>query len=320
MNDPARRVYSTRRFRIVATLLTLVFLPIVIGSSLLIYQYMRFSVMVEQRLRGVRGSLPVARLRAAARAAAGAGAGPGGAAQGAQRAALRRARERRAGARAVRAPGERGPLLPATGARRRQRAPAGRVRGRQGGCRADQGDPRRVLEAAVRHAGARAGAHHLRLRRGAREAPARALRGAAGPARQGGAGDRGPPLLQPSRPRPHRPDRPGAAQPPVGQRDPLRRQHDHAAALQELLPDPRGRARLSRRRAQLHAQGPGGAAGVRAGAAGDQAGDPRALPQRDLPRPVGLLRHQRRRRGGADVLPQGRRQPDAAGVRAARRA
>jgi hypothetical protein len=50
MNDTARRVYSARRFRIVAFLLTLVFLPIVIGASLFVYQYMRFSLMVEQRL------------------------------------------------------------------------------------------------------------------------------------------------------------------------------------------------------------------------------------------------------------------------------
>ena len=58
MTDPARQVYSARRFRIVALLLTLVFLPIVIGASLLIYEYLRFSIMVEQRLRGERGSAP----------------------------------------------------------------------------------------------------------------------------------------------------------------------------------------------------------------------------------------------------------------------
>ncbi len=58
MLDPARRVYSARRFRIVVSLLTLIFLPLVIGASLFVYQYLRFSLMVEQRLRGVRGSLP----------------------------------------------------------------------------------------------------------------------------------------------------------------------------------------------------------------------------------------------------------------------
>ncbi len=58
MNDTARRVYSTRRLRIVVALLTLIFLPIVVGASLLIYQYMVFSVMVEQRLKGEEGRLP----------------------------------------------------------------------------------------------------------------------------------------------------------------------------------------------------------------------------------------------------------------------
>ncbi len=58
MNEPERRVYSVRRLRIVVALLTLIFLPIVIGSSLLIYQYLRFSVLVDQRLSGEKGRLP----------------------------------------------------------------------------------------------------------------------------------------------------------------------------------------------------------------------------------------------------------------------
>ena len=58
MSDSERRVYSARRLRIVVLLLTLVFLPIVIGSSVLIYQYLRFSVLVEQRLKGEKGRLP----------------------------------------------------------------------------------------------------------------------------------------------------------------------------------------------------------------------------------------------------------------------
>jgi penicillin-binding protein 1B len=58
MSESARRVYSVQRFRIVIALLTLIFLPIVIGSSLLIYQYLRFSVIVQQKLRGERGNLP----------------------------------------------------------------------------------------------------------------------------------------------------------------------------------------------------------------------------------------------------------------------
>jgi len=58
MSDTSRKVYSARRFRIVVLLLSVIFLPIVIGASLLIYQYLRFSVMVEQRLTGERGRLP----------------------------------------------------------------------------------------------------------------------------------------------------------------------------------------------------------------------------------------------------------------------
>jgi penicillin-binding protein 1B len=58
MSDSSRKVYSARRFRIVVLLLSLVFLPLVIGASLLIYQYLRFSVLVEQRLTGEKGRLP----------------------------------------------------------------------------------------------------------------------------------------------------------------------------------------------------------------------------------------------------------------------
>ena len=58
MNEPARRVYSARRLRIVIALLSIIFLPLVIGASLLIYQYLRMSVLVEQRLSGEKGRLP----------------------------------------------------------------------------------------------------------------------------------------------------------------------------------------------------------------------------------------------------------------------
>jgi hypothetical protein len=71
MSDSERRVYSARRLRIVVLLLTLVFLPIVIGSSVLIYQYMRFSVLVEQRLKGEKGRLPSHVYARPARAVAG---------------------------------------------------------------------------------------------------------------------------------------------------------------------------------------------------------------------------------------------------------
>jgi penicillin-binding protein 1B len=50
--------YSAQRFRLVVLLLTLVTLPVVVGSSLLIYTYMRYSVMVERRLKGERWTVP----------------------------------------------------------------------------------------------------------------------------------------------------------------------------------------------------------------------------------------------------------------------
>jgi penicillin-binding protein 1B len=58
MSKTSPRVYSKSRFRIVVALLTLIFLPIVIGASVLIYHYARFSVMVEQRLQGERWQIP----------------------------------------------------------------------------------------------------------------------------------------------------------------------------------------------------------------------------------------------------------------------
>lgn len=65
--SPARRVaptgsrghtYSARRFRIVVALLTLVTLPMVIGTSVLIYYYLRYSVMIDRRLHGERWMVP----------------------------------------------------------------------------------------------------------------------------------------------------------------------------------------------------------------------------------------------------------------------
>ena len=197
-----------------------------------------------------------------------------------------------------------------------QRAARGVVRDRQaeGDARARHPQP---LEAPRARPDARARARHLPLRRGPREKAPRALRGAARPSGEGGARDRGPPLLQPSRARPDRPHARRAPQPAQRRRS-AGRQHDHAAAVQELLPAPHRRARLQERGAELEAQAAGGAAGVRARAQRHQAGDPRDVPERGLPRPVGLVRDQRRGRGGADLLRQGRDQPDADRVRPAR--
>jgi penicillin-binding protein 1B len=58
MHAPPRNVYSSSRLRVVLVLLTLVTLPIVVASSVLIYYYMRFGVMVERRLQGERAMAP----------------------------------------------------------------------------------------------------------------------------------------------------------------------------------------------------------------------------------------------------------------------
>ncbi|HEY6548972.1 MAG TPA: PBP1A family penicillin-binding protein, partial [Vicinamibacteria bacterium] len=58
MTGPARNVYSPQRLKVVLVLLSLVTLPVVVGMSLLIYQYMRFGVMVDRRLQGERWMLP----------------------------------------------------------------------------------------------------------------------------------------------------------------------------------------------------------------------------------------------------------------------
>ena len=67
MAHPARRIaptgsrgntYSPQRLRLVLILLTAVTLPVVIGSSVLIYYYLKFNVMVDRRLQGERWQVP----------------------------------------------------------------------------------------------------------------------------------------------------------------------------------------------------------------------------------------------------------------------
>ncbi|HWX23426.1 MAG TPA: PBP1A family penicillin-binding protein, partial [Vicinamibacteria bacterium] len=53
-----RHIYSPKRLRVVVALLTLLTLPVVIGSSVLIYYYLRYGVMVERRLKGERWMIP----------------------------------------------------------------------------------------------------------------------------------------------------------------------------------------------------------------------------------------------------------------------
>jgi len=67
VSNPGRRVaptgsrghtYSPQRLRLVLALLTILTLPVVIGSSILIYYYLRYSVMVDRRLHGERWLVP----------------------------------------------------------------------------------------------------------------------------------------------------------------------------------------------------------------------------------------------------------------------
>ena len=76
-------------------------------------------------------------------------------------------------------------------------------------------------------------------------------------------------------------------------RHPPGRQHAHAAAREELLPDAR---------AELHAQAPGSRDGPDRRGPLREGRDPRGLSQRDLPRAARLDRDPRRRRGRALLL------------------
>jgi penicillin-binding protein 1B len=58
LGAPPGHVYSTARLRLVALLLTLVTLPVVLGASWLIYEYLRYGVLVERRLKGERWMVP----------------------------------------------------------------------------------------------------------------------------------------------------------------------------------------------------------------------------------------------------------------------
>ena len=58
LTRPRAHTYSSRRLRIVVLLLTAVTLPVVLGMSFLIYQYLHYGVMVERRLQGERWLVP----------------------------------------------------------------------------------------------------------------------------------------------------------------------------------------------------------------------------------------------------------------------
>ncbi len=53
-----RQTYSPRRLRVVLILLSLLTLPVVVGTSALVYYYLKFGAMVDRRLQGERWMVP----------------------------------------------------------------------------------------------------------------------------------------------------------------------------------------------------------------------------------------------------------------------
>jgi penicillin-binding protein 1B len=58
LGHPSGHTYSTRRLKLVVALLSAVMLPLVVGAAFLVYQYVKYTVMVEKRLTGERGQVP----------------------------------------------------------------------------------------------------------------------------------------------------------------------------------------------------------------------------------------------------------------------
>ncbi|HET7293587.1 MAG TPA: PBP1A family penicillin-binding protein [Vicinamibacteria bacterium] len=58
MAQASGHIYSAERLKVVVALLTLLTLPLVLGGSFLVYQYVKYTVMIEKRLKGERGQIP----------------------------------------------------------------------------------------------------------------------------------------------------------------------------------------------------------------------------------------------------------------------
>ena len=176
------------------------------------------------------------------------------------------------------------------------------VRGRHG-----LGGARRAGPGAA--AGAPRAARHRRHLPGEQRGPRAGAAGRGAEAPGAGADrDRRPQLLHPQRLRPARHRARRAER--VPRRPRAGRQHADAAAGEELLPHAR-----AHHPAQGHRAGDGGAAR----AALRQGGDPRDLPERDLPRPGPRPRHPRHRPRRPALLRQAGAAPHAGGERAAGR-
>ncbi len=172
-------------------LLSLVTLPVVVGMSLLIYHYMRFGVMVERRLQGERWMVPSRVYARPLVLRPGLPLRPARPREDPERPQVRAARRGRPGPRAVRGRRERR-HLPSRGP-----SPDAADEPVIVAFEKDQVKELRGAQTKKKypHADPRARARHLPLRRVAREAAARPLRGAARAPHQGGARHRGPPLL-----------------------------------------------------------------------------------------------------------------------------
>ena len=109
-------------------------------------------------------------------------------------------------------------------------------------------------------------------------------------------------------------DEPVRRSPPAGGT-----QHAHAAALAHVLPERGVQRRAAVGPAVVSPQGARSLHGDDSRDEGDQGRDSRALSERRLSRQPRLVCAARRRRSGADLLRQGRQQPDAVGSRADRR-
>ena len=163
---------------------------------------------------------------------------------------------------------------------------------------------RRIRARRRRHLDRPRHARTAAAQRARRRRPREAAQGAAGADSQAGARrrarHRGPPVLRPSR---RRPDRVGGGAPDQSARRegvPGRRQHADAAAGQEPAADARE---------DDDAQAQGAVHGRHRRAAAVEGSDPRAVPERGLPRQPRLVRGARPARGGAALLRQGRPEP-----------
>ena len=286
MATSTRQVYSPQRLRLVLFLLTAATLPVVIGCAVLIYYYLRFSVMVERRLQGERWLVPARLYARPLVLRPGLPLGVARPRQGPERPEVRGEARHPGRARRVRGRQTSTVTFTPRGSRRRAASPSSST------FEKDRVKEMRGLRSkrSLRDPDPRAGADHVPLRREPREEAHRAV-------------TRSCPTTSSRRCWPSRTAASSAipASTPSASSAPRVRNIKADTYIQggstitqqlvqELLPHPG---------ADVPPQGPGGAARLRARAARAEEGHPRAVPERGLPRPGRLVQHQRDRRGGA---------------------